>query len=159
MDQSTRYSQIWAVDYEFRQPPGERPVPVCLVAQELRSRRHVRVWGDELPTLQRPPYPIDETTLVVAYYASAEMGCHLALDWPMPVHILDLYAEFRCLTSGIQVPQGYGLLGALEYFGLGGIHPDEKDSMRELIGRGGPYTTAEQQAVLDYCQTDVDAQG
>ena len=31
----------------------------------------------------------------MAYYASAEMGCHLALGWKLPVNILDLFPEFR----------------------------------------------------------------
>ena len=55
--------------------------------------------------------------MFVAYYASAELGCHLALGWPMPARILDLYAEFRCRTSGVATPCGSGLLGALAFFG------------------------------------------
>ena len=31
-------------------------------------------------------------------YASAELGCHLALGWPLPDNVLDLYVEFRNLT-------------------------------------------------------------
>jgi hypothetical protein len=93
----------------------------------------------------------------VAYYASAELGCHLALGWPMPTRILDLYAEFRCLTSGLTVTCGRGLLGALAYHGLDALAATEKEDMRQLAMRGGPYTEAEKQALLDYCQTDVDA--
>ena len=59
--------------------------------------------------------------LYVAYYASAEIGCHLALDWPMPERILDLYVEFRCQTNGATLPCGKSLLGALTYHGLGAI--------------------------------------
>jgi len=33
----------------------------------------------------------------------------------------------------------------------------EKQEMRELVLRGGPWTEYEQNAILDYCQTDVDA--
>ena len=75
----------------------------------------------------------------------------------MPARILDLFAEFRCLTSGLRTPNGSGLLGALTYFGLGGNTAAEKDSMHELVMRGGPYSADEQQAVLDYCQTGLDA--
>jgi hypothetical protein len=75
----------------------------------------------------------------------------------MPARTLDLYAEFRCLTSGLSVPCGHGLLGALAYFGLDGLAAAEKDAMRQLAVRGGPYTDAERLALLDYCQTDVDA--
>jgi hypothetical protein len=93
----------------------------------------------------------------VAYYASAELGCHLALGWPMPQRILDLCAEFKCLTSGLVVPCGKDLLGAQAYYGLDGITSREKEEMRELAMRGGPYTDEEKKALLDYCQTDVDA--
>lgn len=157
MDRLSTFKQVWAVDFEFQQPAGERPTPLCLVARELRSGRLLRVWKHDLETAATPPYAFDDDSLFVAYYASAELGCHLALDWPMPSRILDLYAEFRCLTSGVRPPNGSGLLGALNYYGLNGIDANEKNSMRELVMRGEPYSPDERQAVLDYCQTDVDA--
>src|SRR5262249_38248472 len=52
---------------------------------------------------------------------------------------------------------GYSLLGAMAHFGLDGISTLEKAEMRDLAIRGGPYTPQEQEALLDYCQTDVDA--
>src|SRR5437764_9872980 len=45
----------------------------------------------------------------------------------------------------------------MAYFGLDAIESVEKDSMRALAMRGGPYTSQEREALLDYCQTDVDA--
>lgn len=47
--------EIWAVDFEFYGGPGDRPLPVCLVAQELRSRRRLALWQDELQRLRAPP--------------------------------------------------------------------------------------------------------
>jgi hypothetical protein len=104
-----------------------------------------------------PPYGADADCLFVAYYASAELGCHLALGWPMPVRILDLFAEFRCLTNGRPPPCGASLLGALTYFGLDAMTVGEKEEMRQLALRGGPYTVDERAALLDYCRADVDA--
>jgi hypothetical protein len=144
------------VDFEFTAPAGGRPIPLCCVARELRSGRLVRIWlADGAPA--RPPYGTGPDTLFVAYYASAELGCHLALGWPMPARVLDLFSEFRCRTSGLPVPCGNGLLGALTYFGLDGLDAAEKEEMRQLAMRGGPYTEVERLALLDYCQTDVDA--
>lgn len=117
----------------------------------------MRLWGDQLQSLSEPPFSVGPDSLFVAYFASAELGCHLALGWPMPARILDLYAEFRCLTSGLKTPCGNKLLGALAYYGLDAIAAAEKDSMRQLAIRGGPYTDEERAALLDYCQTDVDA--
>src|SRR5262249_25441535 len=66
-------------------------------------------------------------------------------------------AEFRLKTSGSDVPCGRSLLGALVYHGFNGIDTEEKQSMRELALRGGPYSYEERRGLLDYCQTDVDA--
>lgn len=150
------FREVWAADFEFWAAPGERPVPICMVAQELISGRIIRLWVDELA--DHPcPFPTDSSSLFVAYYASAEMGCHLALGWPMPANVVDLYAEFRVETNGKVLPMGNGLLGALEYYGQSGISAMEKDSMRELVLRGGNYTDSERTAILDYCESDVSA--
>ena len=124
-----------------------------MVARELRTGRCVRQWESEFTTL--PPYRTDAKALFVAYYASAELGCHLALDWPMPINVLDLYVEFRNATNGLSTPAGRGLLGALAYCGLDHIAATKKDSFRELVMRGGPWMAAEREAILDYCESDV----
>src|SRR5215813_11139115 len=136
------FCEVWLVDFEFTAPNGCNPRPLCGVARELRSGRLVRLWldGDAPPV---PLFPTGPDVLFVAYYASAEVGCHLALGWPVPQRILDLCAEFRGLTSGLVVPCGYGLLGALTFFGLDAIGATEKESMRQLAMRGGPYTAEE----------------
>ena len=156
MMEARTFKEVWAVDFEFRSESGERPIPVCLVARELISgAAPIRIWAEQFGA--QPPYPTDSSSLFVAYYAPAEMGCHLALGWPLPVNVLDLYAEFRALTNGKVLPHGEGLLGALAYFGLDGITSMEKDAMRKLIMLGGDYTADQREAILDYCQTDVDA--
>ena len=152
-----QFREIWCIDFEFGAPPGELPCPICLVALELKTNRIIRLWEDELFKLTSPPYSTASDSLVIAYYASAEMACHLVLGWALPLHILDLYAEFRSLTNGRDTPSGWGLLGALAYYGLDGLDVREKDDMRDLALRGGPWTFQEQQALLNYCQSDVAA--
>jgi len=149
------YREIWLADFEFLAEAGERPAPVCLCARELRSGREVRLWRDQLGP--KPPYPTNADSLFVAYYASAELGCHLALGWPMPQRILDLFTEFRCGTNGLAVPAGNGLIGALTAFGLDTIGTTEKDEMRALILRGGPWSDDERADILNYCAGDIDA--
>lgn len=156
MDALRHFRDVWAVDFEFTAPPGHRPAPLCVVARELRSGRLVRQWLGDGPTAD-PPYPTGPDALLVAYYASAEWGCHLALGWPVPARVLDLFAEFACLSSGTRPPYGRGLLGALAYFGLPALDAAEKTGMRDLAASGGPYTAAQRTALLDYCRTDVDA--
>ena len=76
----------------------------------------MRLWLDGVA---EPVCPIlmGENTLYVAYYASAEMGCHLALDWDLPNFILDLFSEFRCQTNGLKLLVRNNLLGALSIQG------------------------------------------
>ena len=119
------------------------------------SGRIIRQWENEFG--DKPPYSIGHDSLFVAYYASAELGCHRALGWGNPVHTLDLFTEFRDHTSGLTVPAGRGLLGALVFHRLDHIGADEKNEMRELALRGGPWTERERADLLNYCQTDVDA--
>jgi hypothetical protein len=151
----SEFHEIWCIDFEFSALPGNRPTPVCLVAHEVMSGRTLSYWKDELSRLQRPPYGIDGKALIVAYYASAEMGCHLALNWEIPAYLLDLCAEFRNLTNGVRTLCGKSLLAALASFGLCGGDETEKEEMRELALRGGPWSPAERQALLDYCHSDV----
>src|SRR3712207_1084550 len=83
------YREVWALDFEFEAPPGERPDPLCMVAVELRSGRRLAMWRDDLRAARRrPPFGADPGALFVAYYASAEWGCFLALGWPLPARIL-----------------------------------------------------------------------
>jgi hypothetical protein len=155
MDRLSPFRRVVLVDFEFTARPGERPEPLCCVARDFRSGSVCRYWLTERPA--DPPFPTDDKTLFVAYYASAELSSCLALDWPLPTRILDLFAEFRCLTNGLSVPCGNGLLGALAYYGLDSIDAAEKEEMRRLAMRGGEYTEAERRALLDYCQSDVDS--
>jgi hypothetical protein len=151
------FDEIWCADFEFHAPEGCRPKPLCMVAVELRSGRRIALWADELSACGRPPFDTGPRALFVAYYASAEMGCFLALGWPMPANVLDLYAEFRCLTNGLTLPSGNGLVGAMVWFGLESMTAAEKDANRDLILRGGAYTVDERERIIRYCSADVDA--
>ena len=115
------FKEIWAVDFEFHQGgvEGNQQVPVCLVAKELITGQYVKQWQDEFT--DHPPYTINENALIIAYFASAEIHCHLSLNWPIPKNLIDCFAEFRVLTNGAPTIRGNGLLGALTYFGIPSI--------------------------------------
>ncbi len=94
------FKNIFVIDFEFIADSGEKSKPVCVVAHEIISGETKKVWieGND-PLTIKPPYPMDETDLFIAYFSSAEWGCHLALNWPLPVHVVDLYPEFRIITN------------------------------------------------------------
>ncbi len=147
------FNETVVVDFEFQSRPGHRPNPHCLVAHWVGSNRRVKLFLGEKPV--PCPYPTDERTLFVAFNATSEVLCHLALGWPIPERILDLFVEFRARTNGLVLDHGRGLLGACAHMGLSTIGAAEKTSMRELALRGGPFSVDEQQELLEYCQSDV----
>ena len=89
--------------------------------------------GDPIPAA---PYGTGPDDLFVAYYASAELGCHLAIGWPLPDRILDLCAEFHWLTSGLPVPFGRGLFsGAAAAATFADAHRDTRRVAQHLAKR------------------------
>jgi DNA polymerase I len=144
------FDEVWLVDFEF----AEHYDVVCLVALEVHTGRIIRLWRDQLG--QCPPYRTDARVLFVCFAANAECGCHRRLNWPLPHCLLDLSPEFRNVVNGRTVPHGYGLVGALERYGLSSIGQKLKDAWRDIVLRGPPWTEAERAGILDYCQSDVE---
>ena len=118
---------------------GERPRPVCMVAQELFSGKIWRLGHGEFGS--QPPFPHGDDTLIVAHYASAELGVFRALGWPQPKYLLDTFTEFRARTNGLH--HGASLIAAARLFRHrrhrerrqeehGGHHP----ARPALVGRG-----------------------
>src|SRR5262249_51339013 len=110
------FRHVVLADFEFSQPSRERPSPLCCVAHDLRLGQTTGLWPEgSAPKL--PPYACGRDALFIAYYSSAELSCHLALQWPLPVYVLDLYVEFRNLTNGRPRLLGNSLLDALATLG------------------------------------------
>jgi hypothetical protein len=135
--------------FEEASRSGERQRPVCAVMKHLRTGQ---VWKWRRGEPFAPPFPID---CLFAYYASAELGCFKALGLQAPTFVLDLFTEFRARTNGREIPNGAGLLGALTYFGLDGIDVTEKQDLRLRILSGGPWSSEDMNAFVDYCETDT----
>src|SRR4029077_2055026 len=110
-----------------------------------------RLWCDQFEV--EPQFPLDSDTVLVAYYASAELGCFGALGWPQPRCVLDLFTEFRARINGVH--GGARLINAATYFGIDAISLTAKQDMLSTILRGGPWTADEQADILDYCESDV----
>src|SRR5438093_1579697 len=124
------FREVWCADFEYRSLPGERPQVLCLVAQDLISGRQIQMWVDELRQLRKAPFDTGPDVALVAYYASAELGCFLELGWPLPVNVIDLYCEHRVETNGrpslLDKKLRNKLLGALAVRGLGHIDAGDK---------------------------------
>lgn len=154
-DRLVDFRQIWFVDFEYQPVPGDLPSVICMVAREWRSGQTIRLWKDQLTNRTGPPFSQKSDCLYIPFFASAEFSCHLALNWPLPANVVDLYVENRNLTNGFHMLRGNGLLGALFHHGVSGIEHEEKTEMRDLAIRGGPWSDDERRKLLDYCESDV----
>src|SRR5262245_10912721 len=151
----TRAREIVFVDFEFYQPDGELPSPLCLVAHEKHSGRVVRLVRDEFPS--KPPYSVASDAILVAFAASDGLHSHRARAWAMPENVIDLHAEFLNASNFLErstQPED-SLLSVLASLGIPHITSVEKDRMREIAITGGPRTPEEATALLDYCASDV----
>ena len=129
-----------------------------MVAREFITGKKIRLWRHQLYSLSKAPFDTGPNSLFVAYSAGAEISCFIALHWSIPLNILDLYTEYLAFTNGRRDKKsGTSLLCAMEHYRLGHLTPAEKDAMRALAMRSGPWTRQETASLLDYCAEDVDA--
>jgi DNA polymerase I len=166
------YEEVWLGDFEFRpadsaegaRQEGHRPFPICYCATELFTGRRIRLWFTEFP--ETCPHRVDKKVLYVAYMAAAEMLCFVQLGW----HIFCLYVMFMWVLGGRATAgkggkrgkdddekPGYGLVDARQWFGLPHVITKvQKERMRDRILAGGEFSVAEQESILDYCESDND---
>ena len=123
-------------------PPGERPHPICCLLEILRrverlgSGRTSSTAGDEHhtpPSTTRYSLP---TTRARRSAVSSRSG------WSAPMLVLDLFTEFRTLTKREADRRRQRVLGALIHHGLDAMGATEKEEMRNLALRGGPWSRA-----------------
>ena len=153
------FRKILAVDFEYCGADGELTDVVCMVTQDLQSGEVSRYWQRDLLKMKTPPFETGGDVALISYFAPAEVQSMLALGWDIDVPVIDLFAEFRCQTNGNPNVGRKSLIGALQFFELDHLIPEEKDSMRNLILSGGPWSKPQRSAILDYCQQDVVALG
>jgi DNA polymerase I len=149
------FDEIVYCDTEFHAPPGERPIPICLVLYEHQAKRITRYWLWERVPPRPPAILYRHKILFVAYLATAEFSVFQALGWPLPKYVLDLYIEVRNLTSGLRPQTFIGLHEAARVWRVPYIDKEHKDRMRDIAIQGGPAVLENKGALLYYCQDDT----
>jgi DNA polymerase family A len=149
--------EIWFVDFEFYQPDGWLPTPLCMAAYEMNSKRLIKL---SRPLPDKPPYSVDENSIFVAFAADADLTCHYVLNWgPFPVNIVDPHKEWLNYNNYIERPDPASLedklIEVLSHFHIEHIDSAEKEAMREIAKTGGPRTREEEIKLLDYCASDI----
>ena len=135
LDEVLQLHDIIVVDTEFRQDSdaGKLPHPWCISWMSLRDRVPHKVWleGSDLECPYDP-----ETTIVVAYYAPAEMSVFLQLGWSLPKMVVDLFAEYALKTNGWFGRRS--LLDAMRFHGLRAMDVEHKTQWRERLITSDP---------------------
>ena len=151
-----------SVDFEFIPLDDGTLRVICLVAKDLWTGMVTRRFGDELG--QKAPFPTGPNSVMVAYFAAAEIEAFWALGWDLPVNVIDLYAEHMRLTNGLPTTEMHGvpsgtrgsLLAALRCHGLPAREHESKRRVIRKILAGPPFDAATREEILDYCLEDVD---
>ena len=156
-------NRVITIDSEFRLDENYRQHVACLVTHDWPDGASRRIWldDDQERTFQ---LPCDEGTLWVSYVATAELRSMIASGHPLPLHVLDLYVENRWLHNfqeskeerkRKQDEKFFWLPTTLRRFGCDSMGAEEKEAMRDLILRGGPYNEQQKTDIIDYCEADV----
>lgn len=152
---------IWLIDclsIPLEGMEGNTKDPLCMAGLNILTGESIRLWQDQLQMLKMPPFPTDKSVLIVAYEASDKLGLFIQLGWPQPQNILDIYAEFRCLTNGTRPRHGNSLNGALLHFGLGGFE-EQKNDIRYQAKLETLRNGLKDQDLVDRCLSHVYALG
>jgi hypothetical protein len=161
-DWTHRFAAIWHVDFEFREDANHLPVPVCMFAQEQQTGAKVEMWRDQLLRCRQPPFDVGPNSLMVGYMTAAELSCFLALGWPFPHNVVDLYTETIAAVNGddsvwLQDERRPGLLEALQLHGLPTrMTKEEKEYWRRAILDNTDYTLEQKKGIQDYNRVDVE---
>lgn len=149
---------VWLVAFDSQglsEKDGNPRAPLCMAALELHTGQILRYGRSELREMGKPPFPVGKNTLFVAYSANAAIGCFIALGWPVPTNVLDLFAEFRWHTNGRSVSCGNGFVGALAYFGLSAGGAGRERFNPKLRLASGGWGSEVNESSIDRSDADV----
>ena len=144
-------------DTEFSTvPEGDIQKPLCVCAKGVCSGRVVRYWVQGEEHKAPPPFFLSKPDILfVAFRAEAELRTFLAMGWPAPRFVLDVYYLHRRMTNGW--PCKRSLAGSAQTHNLPLPYTaDNKHTMQQRAAIGGHFDFNEQVALMDYCIQDVE---
>ena len=153
------FKYILVIDFEFKQPLGNRPMLVCMVVKNIVTQKTKKFWLVGKKKIKFP-YPIDQS-LFVGHYLVAEVNCMLQLQLKKPKNLFDTWVENKKLYNG-KIKTGFGLVDCLGRYGI--EYPLDKDRWRDVIlGKKEDrdkvflpkYSKSDREGILNYCSADV----
>jgi len=133
------FRAIWCVSGLTVRHGAERRLARHLNARELRSGKAIDIPE---PRSARP-IAFEDRTLLVTFDAASLLEALASLGWQEPRHVIDLFAEYRAATNGLEDRSRQGtespdLRKTAECFGLpadGLLAPDSFDSASRTEAR------------------------
>jgi len=146
-----RFSDIWCVAIVCSQDHGERPVPLCIIAKEINSGRFLQ---PKLKSSDKVFFGNNENSLVVSFKAAELINCFKSLGWPVPVNLVDLYAEYRCLQNGKPLANVHNLNGVMDVLLAAGGGYSNRNA---LCQQDHDDLNLDSHKLLNLCNHDLDA--
>jgi DNA polymerase I len=155
------------IDFEYYAPAGCNPRPICVawICPTTGDSGTQWLW-DEPPS--RPPFPMTVETVFVSYNIAAEVSCFLALNWPRPTNVIDLWLEYvqHLNVWPVKAPEWKpkrappkkprkGLLDAMRAFGLDATPSEVKAHFQQRAQEGPPWSDEDRTQMPVYCLDDV----
>jgi DNA polymerase I len=154
-----KFKYIVVIDFEFKQPLGNSPMVVCMVAKDIISQKTHKLWLVGKKKIDFP-FPIKDT-LFVGHYLAAEVNCMLQLGLEKPFYMWDTWLENKKLYNG-KLIKGFGLVDCCSRYGIN--YPLDKEQWRDVILGDKKdrdlmflpaYSKEDQTGILEYCEVDV----
>jgi DNA polymerase-1 len=146
------YRRIVCLDTEFR-TMGDPHRGWCLCGVELRSGEEYRLWLDGYTG--GPPFPLDNSVLLIAFVAGAEVATMRARGWPMPARIFDLFQELRVVTNNGQPSTRFGLETGCAHYGIATYEHAAKKAWQLEAQARTDWPADKQRGLVDYCFNDA----
>jgi DNA polymerase I-like protein with 3'-5' exonuclease and polymerase domains len=154
------FDRVYPYDWEWLPVPGEHALhPLSVVVHELVSNRSWRYYGEALEALRgKCPFDVGHRALWVSTHGAGDLQCFLTLGWPLPVHVIDTFTEFRHETNGKFEDRARsakaGQLDMARFYRVPAMSQKTKEAGRQH-GKERPTTAHEWQQLLAYNAGDV----
>jgi hypothetical protein len=133
------FREIWCVDFEYRSDPGCHPWVVAMVAHEVKTGRHIRMWRNELLELDRAPFDIGRDCLFV--YAGKDVNPRSLMNYKMQANGAEMMriAAIAATEAGIEVcapvHDAFLIMAPLEMI------QDQVETMRQIMEKASRAVT------------------
>jgi DNA polymerase I len=154
------FDHAYTHDWEWLPVPGEQALhPLSVVVHDLVSGRSWRYYGDALDALRgQCPFDVGPRSLWISTHGAGDLQCFLTLGWPLPMHAIDMFTEFRHETNGKFEDRARsakaGQLDIARYYRVPAMGQKSKEMGRQH-GKERPTTEHEWQQLLAYNAGDV----